>query len=143
MSNIRLLRNIIENVIKSNEDKDIVRYWLKEANKNHNVMQEIQKRFNPDFPGYSSFDNLHKENEYYRILSGADSIEPIQEFDFGNALSNTLDDPNDFPLGMTDYDLFRNLSNYGEVKDYLPEDYIDTYNRNPLVKAILEKHFKK
>lgn len=142
MSNIRLLRNILKNVIKSNEDKDIVKYWLKEANKNHNIMHEIQRRFNPDFPEYSSFDDLHKENEFYRKISGADSVEPINEFDWGNVMASTLDDPNDFPFGMDDYVLDRNLGNYRQVKEFLPEDYVDTYDKNPLVKAILEKSLK-
>lgn len=142
MSNIRLLRNIIENVIKSNEDKDIVKYWLKEANKNHNIMHNIHKFFDPDFPNYRNFDDFHKEHEYIRELDGADSIKPIQEFDFGNVMATTLDDPNDFPFGMFDYVLDRNLNNYKQVKEFLPEDYVDTYDKNPLVKAILEKSLK-
>ena len=76
MGKYTVLHNIIKNVVKSDKDKDVVKFWLKEANKNHNVMYDIQKFFNPDFPAYSSFDDLYKENEYYRNLSGAQSIEP-------------------------------------------------------------------
>lgn len=139
MSKYTVLRNIIKNVVKSNKDKDVVKFWLKEANKNHNVMYEMQRRFNPDFPGYSSFDDLYKENEFYRNLSGARSVEPIKEFGWQNSMAYTLDDPEDFPLGMPDHVLDRSYNKYRKVKDYLPEDYIETYNGNPLIKAILEK----
>ena len=54
-------------------------------------------------------------------------------------MADTLDDPKEFPLGMSDDVLDINYNRYKNVKDYLPEDYIETYDRNPLVKAILEK----
>lgn len=139
MSKYTVLRNIIKNVVKSNKDKDVVKFWLKEANKNHNVMYDIHKHFNPDFPGYSSFEDLYENNEYYRNLGGAKSVEPIKEFDWQNSLATTLDDPEEFPLGMPDYLLERNKFVYNRIKDYLPKDYVETYDRNPLIKAILEK----
>lgn len=139
MSNIRMLRNILQSVVKSDKDKEIVKYWLNEANKNHNIMNNIHEFFDPDFPNYRNFDDFHKKHENIRKLSEADSIEPIQEFDFGNVMASTLDDPNDFPFRMSDYVLERNKNNYNKVKDFLPEDYIDNYDKNSLVKAILEK----
>lgn len=139
MSNISMLRNILNSVVKSDKDKEIVKYYLNEANKNHNVMYDIHKNFDPDFSDYRNFDDFHKENEYYRKLGEADSVDPIQEFYYSNAMASTLDDPNDFPFGMSDYDLERNSYNYNKVKDFLPKDYIKNYDRNSLVKAILEK----